>query len=127
MNPASSSDNHPFTAMHNLKWSPAEKAVARRVFERALQAELQEIMQEARQRGANIHDSDQLWELEAYLKRSREGIDRKYDYRYSVLPEVFGILLHEGRISEAELHELREDKLYFIRSAARARGSRRIG
>ena len=104
--------------MRELKWSSSEKATARQVFERALLSELQEIVQEARRRAANIRDSDQLWELEAYIKRSREQIDRKYDYRYSVLPLVFGILISEGRVSEAELGELREDKLYYIRSAA---------
>ena len=118
MEPTLSPHNDAFPEMRELTWSPAEKAVARRVFERALQAELQEIMQEARRRAAAIRDSDQLWELEAYIKRSREQIDRKYNYRYSVLPQVFGILISEARVSETELDELREDKLHYIRSAA---------
>ena len=59
-----------------------------------------------------------MWELEHYLTERRKEIDRKYDYRYSQLTQVFGRLLHEGRVSEKELHGLRGDKLKFIRSLA---------
>jgi len=123
---ASSPDSNVFPDMRGLKWSPAEKLIARKVFERALGTELQQVMREAQRRAAKLEDFDQLWELEAYLRQSREQIDRKYDYRYSVLPEVFGILISEGRVAEAELQELREDKLHYIRSAARVHSSRRI-
>ena len=41
-----------------------------------------------------------LWELEHYLTQTRKEIDRKYDYRYPVLPLVFGNLTREGRLSE---------------------------
>ncbi len=124
MESAASSHNDVFPPIEQLTWSSAEKVVARHVFERALGIELQEIMQEARRRAADLHDTDQLWELEAYIHQSRERIDRKYDYRYSVLPLVFGALISEGRVAEAELHELGEDKLHYIRSAARFYQSR---
>jgi hypothetical protein len=57
--------------------------------------------------------------LEHYLTERRKEIDRKYDYRYSHLTDVFGKLLHERRLSEEELRGLREDKLKFIRSFAK--------
>ena len=59
-----------------------------------------------------------MWELEHYLTERRKEIDRKYDYRYSQLTQVFGRLLHEGRVSEEELRGLREDKLKSICSLA---------
>jgi hypothetical protein len=57
--------------------------------------------------------------LEHYLTERRKEIDRKYDYRYSQLTQVFGKLLHESRLSEEELTGLGEDKLKLIRSFAK--------
>ena len=66
-----------------------------------------------------IQQSSDLWDLEHYLTERRKEIDRKYDYRYSQLPQVFGRLLYEGRVSEEELRGLREDKLKSIHSFAK--------
>jgi hypothetical protein len=52
----------------------------------------------------------------SYLTQRRKEIDRKYDYRYSQLTQVFGRLLYEKRLREEELRGLGEDKLKPIRS-----------
>jgi len=57
--------------------------------------------------------------LEYYLTQRRKEIDRKYDYRYSRLTQVFGRLLYEKRLGEEELGGLREDKLKRIRFLAK--------
>jgi hypothetical protein len=57
--------------------------------------------------------------LEHYLTQRHKEIDRKYDYRYSRLTQVFGRLLYEKRLREEELRGLREDKLKPIRSFAK--------
>ena len=57
----------------------------------------------------NIEQPTDLWDLEHYLTESRKRIDRTYDYRYSVLTDVFGRLIREGRLSEKELQGLGED------------------
>jgi len=57
--------------------------------------------------------------LEHYLTERRREIDRKYEYRYSQLTQVFGRLLYEKRLGEEELDGLREDKLKLIRSFAK--------
>jgi len=57
--------------------------------------------------------------LEHYLTERRKEIDRKYDYRYSQLTQVFGTLLYEKRLSEEELRGFGEDKLKSIRSVAK--------
>jgi len=111
----------PGDAMRELKWSPAEKAIARKAFDLALGRELGEVLRECKDRAARMEGPAGLWELEEYLTQRRREIDRKYDYRYSVLPLVFGILVRDGRLSEAELHGLREDKLRSIRSVAALR------
>ena len=68
---------------------------------------------------SQIQQSSDLWDLEHYLTERRKEIDRKYDYRYSQLTQVFGRLLYEQRLRQEELHGLREDKLKPIRSFAK--------
>ena len=107
-----------YTDIRNLRWSQTEKAIARKAFERALQKELEEVIHKTQRMAATIVQSSDLWELESFLTKRRNEIDRKYDYRYSVLPEVFGELVREGRIYEKELHGLAEDKLAFVHKFA---------
>jgi hypothetical protein len=71
---------------------------------------------------SQIQQSSDLWDLEHYLTQRRKEIDRKYDYRYSQLTQVFGRLLYEKRLREEELRGLREDKLKPIRSFAKFLG-----
>ena len=105
-------------AMHEMRWSQAEKAIARKAFDRALQRELEEVMRKAREMAARIAEPSELWELEEFLSKRRKEIDRKYDYRYSVLPMVFGILIRERRLKEEELRGLGEAKLSRIHAGA---------
>jgi hypothetical protein len=76
-------------------------------------------MQETKQMANQIKEPADLWDLEHHLTQRRKEIDRKYDYRYSQLTQVFGRLLYEKRLREEELRGLQEDKLKLIRSFAR--------
>jgi len=107
-----------FAPMRDLNWSPMEKSAARRAFNLALGRELEAVMREAKDRAARAKEPSDLWELEGWLTERRREIDRKYDYRYSVLPLVFTALLREGRLSEDDLDGLSADKLNCIRRAA---------
>lgn len=104
--------------MYDLKWSESEKKLARRVFEAALAAELAEVMAEFKARAAAATQPDDMWSIQEHLYRKRREIDEKYDYRYSQLTLVFGRLLREGRIQEAQLDGLAEAKLSYIRRIA---------
>jgi len=104
--------------MSHLKWSPAEKAIARKAFNLALEQEFEAVIRETKKMAAKVEHPSDLWELEGYLTQSRTKIDRLYDYRYSVLPEVFGTLIRKGRLREQDLHGLRDDKLEYIRAYA---------
>jgi hypothetical protein len=106
------------TVIRDLKWSPTEKAIAREAFNRALGRELQAVILETKNKAAKIQDPSGLWELERYLTQRRQEIDRKYDYRYSVLPLILANLLTSGHLNENELHGLGEDKLGYIHRAA---------
>ena len=113
-----SADSPATTPMREWKWSPAEKAAARRAFDRALRRELDAVIREAKERAARITEAAELWELEAWLGDQRRRIDHDFDYRYSVLPHVFANLLRDGRLTEDDLHGLAPDKLDVIRHMA---------
>lgn len=104
--------------MHDLKWSPAEKASARKAFDKALQLELREIIERVKNMATKIEQASDLWDLERWLTQRHLTIDRKYDYRYSVLPLVFATLLREGRLSENDLQGLGREKLELIQRIA---------
>ncbi len=104
-----------YNPMLQLKWSPAEKAIARKAFEAALTNELGETLREAKERVAKLSEISELWEMEDWLRARRRAMDEKYDYRYSVLPTVFARLMWEGRLKESDLSGLLEDKIDMIR------------
>jgi len=103
-----------YSKMRDMRWSPKEKAIARRAFDRALHRELEATIQEARQMAARIKEPDELWELERHLTQRRKEIDAKYEFKYSVLLLALADLVREGRINPDELHGLGEDKLRII-------------
>jgi hypothetical protein len=76
-------------------------------------------MKQVKQKANQISEPLEMWNLERYLAERRKEIDRKYDFRISHMTRVFGMLLHERRISEQELHGLGEDKVNTIRSCAK--------
>jgi hypothetical protein len=100
--------------LRGLQWSQWEKALARRAFNKALEQELEEVISEAKEKAAKVQEASQLWKLERWLGQRRLDIDRKYDYRYSVLPMVFANLLSEGRIGEEDLRGLDAYKIAII-------------
>ena len=115
--PSATQDSYP--DQNEPIWSRSEKVIARTVFDAALGRELHEVIQEAKRMASQIQQSSDLWDLEHYLTQRRKEIDRKYDYRYSQLTQVFGRLLYEKRLRQEELRGLGEDKLKPIRSFAK--------
>lgn len=114
--PSISHETYPW--QNQPTWSKSEKVIARKAFDAALGRELLEVIREAKRMAKQMQHSSELWDLEHYLTERRKQIDRKYDYRYSQLTDVFGRLLHERRVTEEELRGLREDKMKLIHSFA---------
>jgi photoprotection regulator FRP-like protein len=114
-----SATQHSYPYQKEPIWSRSEKALARTAFDAALKRELHAVMQETKQMANQIKEPADLWDLEHHLTQRRKEIDRKYDYRYSQLTQVFGRLLYEKRLRQEELRGLQEDKLKLIRSFAR--------
>jgi len=107
------------TEIPDWKWSPKEKAIARKAFDLALSRELGAIIKEAKNRAARVADPTELWDLERWLSERRREIDGNFQFRYSVLPLVFATLLRNGQLREGDLHGLSPDKLDTIRRIAR--------
>lgn len=103
----------------DLKWSGAEKVIARKAFNLALSRDLEAVTRKAKEMASRIEEPSDLWKLESYLTKSRHEIDREYDYRYSVLPQVFGNLIRKGRLREEDLNGLGDDKLRYILAYAK--------
>ena len=51
-----------YEAIQNLKWSSAEKTVARKAFDRALQRELNEVMLEAKKIAEKVQKPSDMWD-----------------------------------------------------------------
>src|SRR5215469_7507375 len=115
--PSATRNTYPY--QNEPTWSSSEKSRARAVFDAALKQELQEVQQRVKQMANQIKEPVEMWELERYLTERRKEIDHKYDSRTSQLTRVFGMLLHERRITEEELRGLGDDKVRAIRSCAK--------
>jgi len=116
-------EEHPLSPQgHNMQphsiRSEAEKKIARRVFNAALERELAEVMAEFKRRAAGAKDPNDMWSVQEYLAEARQQIDTKYDFRYSQLPIVLGRLLRENRIDAADLTGLSDAKLRCVRAVS---------
>src|SRR4029077_14950550 len=103
---------------NNVRWTAAEKKVARRAFENALERHLSAITAEAKRLMANVADPSDLWQVEAYLTESRKTVDRIYQFRYSDLVRVFSILLRDEWLKETDLVGLQPEKIADITRGA---------
>jgi hypothetical protein len=102
--------------LHDLKWSPSEKKIARSAYDAARDSALAKIMADFMRKANAVTTPSEMWEIEGYLRQQRQEIDELFDYRYSQLPLVFARLVHEGHMDEGRLAGLSEEKREIIRS-----------
>ncbi len=88
------------------------------MFDDAFARECQAIKHEVEARLRQSTNPRDIWLVHDYLSGKRGEVDRKYDYRYSVLIGVFGTLLREGWITDKDLAKLRPDKVEAIKIVA---------
>ncbi|MBU2445484.1 MAG: hypothetical protein KJ666_07925 [Bacteroidetes bacterium] len=105
--------------MENITWSPEEKKVARKIFDKAYQNEVEEIKNLLEKKVQKIKSGKNIWDINDFLTERRISIDKKYDYRYSRLIIVFGILLNEEYLTENDLKGLSEEKIEMIKNVAK--------
>lgn len=102
-----------------IPWTQSEKKIARKAFDQAFERQCASIKAEAEKMIANAAAPSDIWRVHDYLSKHRKRIDALYDYRYSVLLEVFGVLLRDGWLNEAELAGLQQDKIDRIKRWAK--------
>ena len=85
-------------------WTADEKKVARRAFDEALARHLSGITAKAKRMMAKLVGPSDLWELEAYLTKSRKTVDRT--------------LMRDGWLKEADLAGLQPRKIAHIKRGA---------
>ncbi len=100
--------------MQGYSWSPTEKKAARAAFDLALAREMKAIKEKAIVMVKNMQDDFAIWDLQDYLSEKQREIDRKYDYRYSMLLLVFARLVNEGWLTENDLSGIGREKLDII-------------
>ena len=102
-------------ARNEPTWSPEEKKLARKAFEQAYNRQCAALLAKIKEMIASSADPNVIWQVHDYLSEQRKEVDCTFDYRYSVLQQVFGKLLCEGWLTEADLAGLGEDKLKKIK------------
>ena len=103
------------------KWSPAEKKVARRAFDQAIERHFLAIAEKARRMLDKTTDPFAVWHVHDYLSKKRIYVDRMYVYRYSRLLDVFSVLMREGWLEEKDLAGIDPEKLAKIKRWAAGR------
>ena len=106
-------------SFQDFKWSPTEKKISRAAFDKAFDNEMAELKKILQEKISQISSNEDVWALHDYLTERRRWIDEKYDYRYSQLIRVFGILLSEGYLPEDDIKGLAEDKVELIKRFAK--------
>jgi hypothetical protein len=101
-------------SVRELRWSQAEKKIARVAFDTALAREKAATRKQVETILGQSDASDQIWEVYQYLSAKRREFNEKYDYRYSVLIWVFRRLVKEGWLTESDLSGLAAEKLSLI-------------
>jgi len=105
--------------MSELRWTKAEKIVAKRVFEKCYERECEVVLTKLKERIAAADKPSDIWLIHDFLTEELKKIEDKYDYRYSILILVFARLLKEGWLWESDLHGIEEDKIEKIKYLAR--------
>lgn len=98
-----------------VKWSPEEKKLARKVFELAYKRKCAALLAKVRSMLARDSSPSVIWKVHDYMSRERIAVDKTFDYRYSVLLDVFGTLLREGWLKKEDLAGLADDKIKRIK------------
>lgn len=96
-------------------WSSSEKEVAHRAFDAALQSALAKAMTDFRAKAGAVKTPSDMWNIEDFLRQTRQAIDDMFIYRYSRLIDVFVYAIRSGYLDEGRLVGLAEDKLQVIR------------
>jgi hypothetical protein len=85
-------------------WSPRDKAIARRAYDEALANAKKEIFTLFKEQ--SIASTDDLWDLEEWIREQRKEMSSIFIYSYSKLELVFCISIRRGWLKLESLEGL---------------------
>lgn len=100
-------------------WTADEQALARTVFERAHNREVDLLIDRLRRQASALSSAEQIWELHDFLSLQRHAIEGRLEFRLEGLLFVFAGFVRDGLIRLEELDGLSSDKCAKISAMAR--------
>ena len=100
-------------------WTAQEQEIARRAFERALNREVDALIDSLQQQAAALKGVEQIWQLHDFLSIRRYQIEGRSSFSLDGLLFVFADFVKAGLMGLEELEGLSADKQAKIRAMAR--------
>jgi len=98
-----------------MNWTKKEKEIAKKAFALARQRDYHKLINEINAK--EIASPDDVWNLREFLNLKAKEFDARYDYRYSVLLDVFMDFVALDLLSIEELKGLSKEKYELIESS----------
>jgi inorganic pyrophosphatase/exopolyphosphatase len=96
-----------------MSYTKSEKKVAKELFELARQRDYEHLQTNIKQYKCDTPQN--IWDLREFLNKKAKEFDNKYDYRYSVLDEVFIGFILEKLLHIDEMKDFSKERQgYFL-------------
>ena len=92
------------------RWSKSDKKIARELFELAKKRDYEDLLKLIQLKSQNFITPQSIWDLKDFLNFKAKEFDQKYDYRYSILDDVFAKLILENLLNLNDLKLLSKEK-----------------
>jgi hypothetical protein len=100
------------------EFSKSEKGICRQAFDKAYMREYESVCENVKKMVAAAKEKNEIWAVGDYLYDKRREIDQKYDYRFSRLLSVFGLLYFEKWLDINDLKGMAQEKIDLIKQYA---------
>ena len=90
------------------RWSKSDKKIARELFELAKKRDYEDLLKLIQLKSQNFITPQSI--LKDFLNFKAKEFDQKYDYRYSILDDVFAKLILENLLNLNDLKLLSKEK-----------------
>ena len=98
-----------------MNYTKSEKKAAKELFELARQRDYERLQIDIKQYQCDTPES--IWGLRDFLNKKAKEFDNKYDYRYSILDEVFIGFILENLLYIHELKALSKERQKYLINA----------